>query len=136
MLNRIYFHACVAWTEEGIKQHLNWIERGELNALYGIDVIRRMHDLLVKYIQVENKHVLVIGSVLPWIEALLLTMNVDHITTLEYDPCLTTHPKITTIAPTEFSTLVMTGKAPMFDAMVSFSSIEHSGLGRYVIAYF
>ena len=92
--------------------------------------MRRMRHLLEKYIQVENKHVLVIGSVLPWIEALLLTMNVDHITTLEYDPYLSTHSKITTITPTEFSNLVVTNKAPLFDAMVSFSSIEHSGLGR------
>ena len=90
----------------------------------------RMRYLLEKYIHVKNKHVLVIGSVLPWIEALLLTMNADHITTLEYDTYLSTHPKITMITPTEFSNLVVTGNAPFFDAMVSFSSIEHSGLGR------
>ena len=98
--------------------------------------MRRMQHLLEDYIHVRNKHVLVIGSILPWIETLLLHLDVGHITTLEYDPYLTTNPKITTIAPTEFATLVMTGKAPMFDAMVSFSSLEHSGLGRYVIVYF
>ena len=115
---------------------MNIFERGELNGIYGIDVMRRMQHLLENYIHVRNKHILVIGSILPWIETLLLHLDVGHITTLEYDPYLTTHPKITTIAPPEFSRLVMTGKAPMFDAMVSFSSLEHSGLGRYVIAYF
>ena len=115
---------------------MNLIERGELGGIYGINVMRRMQHLLENYIHVRNKHVLVIGSILPWIETLLLHLDVGHITTLEYDPYLTTHPKITTIAPTEFSKLVMTGNAPMFDAMVSFSSLEHSGLGRYVIAHF
>ena len=115
---------------------MNTIERGELGGVYGIDVMRRMQHLLEEYIHVRNKHVLVIGSILPWIETLLLHLDVGHITTLEYDPPLTTHPKITTIAPAELSALVMTGEAPMFDAMVSFSSLEHSGLGRYVIAHF
>ena len=87
---------------------MNTIERGELGGVYGIDVFRRMQHLLEDYIHVRNKHVLVIGSILPWIETLLLHLDVGHITTLEYDPPLTTHPQITTIAPAEFSTLVMT----------------------------
>ena len=123
----------VAWTDEGLQQHVNWIKKGELNAIYGIDVMRRMQYLLQNYIYVHNKHILVIGSILPWIEALLLELGVSHITTLEYDPYKTTHRKLTTINPTEFSNLVLKNNAPMFDAMVSFSSIEHSGLGRYVL---
>ena len=91
-----------------------------------------MQYLLEHYLPVVNKHVLVIGSILPWIEVLLLSLDVGHITTLEYDPYPSTHPKISTISPIEFSNLVLSNKAPMFDAMVTFSSIEHSGLGRLV----
>ena len=92
-----------------------------------------MQHLLQKYIYVHNKHVLVIGSTLPWIEALLLKLGAGHITTLEYDPYESKHSKLTTITPTEFANLAMKYSAPMFDVMVSFSSIEHSGLGRYVL---
>ena len=123
----------VAWTDEGLQQHVDWIKQGKLNAIYGIDVIRRMQHLLQNYIYVHNKHILVIGSLLPWIEALLLELGVSHITTLEYEPYKTNHTNVTTIDPTEFSNLVLKNNAPMFDAMVSFSSIEHSGLGRYVL---
>ena len=94
--------------------------------------MRRMEHLLQKYIHVKDKHVLVIGSILPWIEGILLTLGVGHVTTLEYDPYVSTHPKVTSISPLDFSNLVVSNEAPMFDAMVSFSSIEHSGLGRYI----
>ena len=92
--------------------------------------MKRIQYLAEKYINVSKKHVLVIGSILPWIESLLLEMNVGHITTLEYEPYPSTHPKITTISPQVFSKLVISNEAPMFDAMITFSSIEHSGLGR------
>ena len=92
--------------------------------------MKRIQYLAEKYVNLAKKHVLIIGSILPWIESLLLEMNVGHITTLEYEPYPSTHPKITTISPQEFSKLVMSNKAPMFDAMITFSSIEHSGLGR------
>ena len=110
--------------------HRKWLDRDELNGFYGIGVISRMRYLLERYMPLENKHVLVIGSILPWIEVLLLSLNVDHITTLEYDPYHCDHPKISTISPIKFSNLVLSNEAPMFDAMVTFSSIEHSGLGR------
>jgi hypothetical protein len=51
---------------------------------------------------------------------------------LEYNAGLISdHPKIQIITPLKLNTLVLSGNAPQFDAMVSFSSIEHSGLGRY-----
>ena len=92
--------------------------------------MKRIQYLADKYINVTKKHVLIIGSILPWIESLLLAMDVGHITTLEYEPYPSTHPKITTISPQDFAKLVISNKAPMFDAMITFSSIEHSGLGR------
>jgi hypothetical protein len=101
-----------------------------LNGLYGKDVQRSIRYLAEKYINVTNKHVLVIGSTLPWIESLRLTMNVGHITVIDYNPYPSTHSKISIINPKQFSRLVISNNAPMFDAMVSFSSIEHSGLGR------
>ena len=72
-----------------------------------------------------------IGSTTPWIEVILLAQGARHITTLEYNTYPCNHPNITLISPVEFSKLVNLNKAPVFDAMVTFSSLEHSGLGRY-----
>ena len=121
----------IAWSKEGIEEHLKWIKHGQLNVnKFGPDINNRIQYFAEKYLNVANKHVLVIGSILPWIESILLTLGVGHITTLEYEPYPSTHDKISTISPEDFSKLVIANKAPVFDAMVSFSSIEHSGLGR------
>ena len=89
-----------------------------------------MQELIQKWMPVKDKHVLVIGSSLPWIEVILLAEEVSNITTVEYNPYETDHPKIKMISPMDLAKQVTTGTAPMFDAMVTFSSLEHSGLGR------
>merc|ERR1711865_713720 len=51
--------------------------------------------------------------------------------TLEYRRIETSLPQVQTILPKDFQALYMKGELPQFDAVVTFSSIEHSGLGRY-----
>ena len=77
-----------------------------------------------------DKHVLVIGSQRPWLETILLEANVSHITTMDYVDIKCDHEKITTIGPKELREGFLDGTMPKFDAIVSFSSLEHSGLGR------
>ncbi len=43
--------------------------------------------------------------------------------------------QITTYVPTEFANMYLNDTLGEFDAMVSFSSLEHSGLGRYGDAF-
>ena len=62
---------------------------------------------------------------------MLLELGVSKITTLEYEVIISDHPKIEIITPELLRQAYLKGKAPTFDAMVSFSSLEHSGLGRY-----
>ena len=104
---------------------------GALSGGYGTDISEEIKHVLSKYMNVENKHFLVIGSQLPWIESILLYLNIKKITTLEYNDYKTDHSKISIISPSRFREMVQSKKAPMFDGMVTFSSIEHSGLGRY-----
>ena len=47
----------------------------------------------------------------------------------EYKKILSEHPKLSTVLPNEFDQLYKNGTR--FDALVSYSSVEHSGLGRY-----
>jgi hypothetical protein len=54
-----------------------------------------------------------------------------HVSTLEYGKILSEHPDVTTILPLELNKQFREGTAPIYDTVVTFSSIEHSGLGRY-----
>ena len=49
----------------------------------------------------------------------------------EYAKIISHHPQLQTLTPAEFSQQYLDGTLPEFDAVVSFSSLEHSGLGRY-----
>lgn len=78
---------------------------------------------------VKGKHILVIGSERPWIEVLLLAAGASKVTTVEYrneEWMRHTSQHVHFIRPDEFATLTY-----RFDAAIQFSSIEHSGLGRY-----
>ena len=51
---------------------------------------------------------------------MLLELGAAKITTLEYDVIRTDHPKIEIITPENLRHAYLKGKAPTFDAMVSF----------------
>ena len=80
---------------------------------------------------VEGKHVLVIGSQTPWIETILLNKGAKNITTFDYVKIKSDHPQIEVITPAELSEKYL-NKRVNYDAMITFSSLEHSGLGRYL----
>ena len=76
-------------------------------------------------IQVQGGHVLVIGSESPWIESILLELGAARITTLEYTKIELDHPQIDFITPENLRKAYIKGQAPTFDAMITFSSLEH-----------
>ena len=84
--------------------------------------------------QVKGGHVLVIGTQHPWIEVILLEKGAKHVTTLDYNVIKSDHPNISMITPQEIRRMYLDEKFKKedqkFDAMLSFSSLEHSGLGR------
>ena len=65
---------------------------------------------------------------------MLLEKGANHITTLEYTQIHSLHPNITVINPNQLRNIFLNGafdnNENKFDAIVSFSSLEHSGLGR------
>jgi hypothetical protein len=75
--------------------------------------------------------VLVIGSEKPWIEAICLGLGASHVTTLEYGRINSMHPQVQTLTPGDFRDRYQKGTLAEFDVVVSHSSLEHSGLGRY-----
>ena len=72
-----------------------------------------------------GKNVAVVGSETPWIEAILLNLQ-NKVTTIEYNVPSVSDDRIQCISYSKFRE-----STSQFDCVVSFSSIEHSGLGRY-----
>ncbi len=86
---------------------------------------------LIKQGDVVGKHVLVVGSMNPWLEAICLAAGAKHVTTLEYGEIISLHPQVSTIIPSDFRKMYLNGTLPRYDMVVTYSSLEHSGLGRY-----
>jgi len=123
----------IIWTEHDIELHKQAFLDGTLRGGYGVETVVNMSNIIKDHMleQVKNGHVLVIGSQTPWIEAMLLVFGAKKVTTLEYSKIISEHNQIDIITPEELRQRYNAGNIPQFDAMVSFSSLEHSGLGRY-----
>ena len=95
-----------------------------------------------------DKIVLVIGTQTPWVEAVLLSKKPRKVMTLEYGHYLryiasmplsisylslfiSEYPGFSFIRPDEFRARFLDGTLDTFDAIFSYSSIEHSGLGEF-----
>ena len=81
-------------------------------------------------LDVKDKHVLVVGSQSPWIEIMALKNGAREITTMEYTKIISEDPRINTIEAHQFMKMYQEGTLPEFDVVISYSSVEHSGLGR------
>ena len=121
------------WTQSDVDAYKTAFENDVLSGAYGIENVRNMSDIIQNHMleQVKDGHVLVIGSQSPWIEAMLLVFGAAKITTLEYSKIISEHPQLEILTPEDLREQYNAGNIPQFDAMVSFSSLEHSGLGRY-----
>ena len=85
----------------------------------------------IKELDLKNKDILVIGSERPWIEVICLHLGANLVTTLEYGSIASEHPQLRTMTPVVFRQEYQQGTLPKFDVVISHSSLEHCGLGRY-----
>lgn len=83
------------------------------------------------HVNVSGKTILVLGTQHPWLEAVLLSKNAKQVVTLEYGHFISEYPGLSFIRPAEFREQYLAGTLGTFDIVISFSSLEHSGLGRY-----
>lgn len=85
-----------------------------------------------KYIHfISGKTGIVVGSETPWAEAALLKHNASSVTTIEYMPINTNHPKLKTYHPSKVLDLYLSHSWEEHDFAFIYSSVEHDGLGRY-----
>merc|ERR1712227_6206 len=105
-----------------------WLNNTDVGAYPGAG---KLVEEVADIINVTGKTILVIGTQIPWIEIILLIKNPKKIVTLEYGHFVSEHPHWTFIRPKEFQEKYLDGTLETFDIVFSFSSVEHSGLGRY-----
>lgn len=124
------------WTEEMIETLIEAYITGQfknLDATYGSRVALDLFQMMRESIDLKRKSVLVIGSEKPWLESAALAAGAAKVTTLEYSAIDSRHPRIDTMTPEQFRLAYLSGNltANTFDSVLTYSSLEHSGLGRY-----
>jgi hypothetical protein len=132
MFNQVYLNGEASvnkWTVEEIENQKVQCLAGTLKGTYGVLVTNNVLKGL-QSMGLTNASVLVIGSERPWLEACALAAGAGHVTTLEYGHIESSHPQISTLTPADMRAQA-SQSIERFDAVLSFSSIEHSGLGRY-----
>jgi SAM-dependent methyltransferase len=85
-----------------------------------------LYNALDKYPStIFQREVAVLGSITPWYESILLAYQAKP-TTIEYNKIHCEDPRLNILTVSEFNS-----NPQVFDAVLSISSFEHDGLGRY-----
>jgi hypothetical protein len=98
---------------------------------YGVEISTYVeHALSMHRHAVSGKAGIVWGSERPWVEAHLARAGAAHVTTVEYGRIVSDHPRFTTTTPSLLAALMILSPRT-WDFAFTYSSLEHSGLGRY-----
>jgi len=122
-------HWSKEYVDEFIKKYSDAGKKEERVSLpykppYGEDSLSEVKNAIIKA-NIRNKRVAVLGSHTPWIEAILINLN-NQVITIDYNIKTCGHPLLDVMTYDDFK-----DSDKRFDVIVSYSSIEHSGLGRY-----
>ena len=128
MLNNHYFGKTAEmpiWREDLVEDWKLKCANGSLAGNYGLDETMHVYQGLIRMSTLKNGHLLVIGSEKPWLEACALAAGAAKITTLEYGEIISEHPQLKSMTPDKLRRLFAANKLPLFDAVATFSSVEH-----------
>jgi hypothetical protein len=119
----------VDWNNNYVNQFkLNFTSKKIHNNQHGYEPYPGASLWILKAIEkynISNKNVAVIGSLTPWIEAILLNFN-NVVTTVEYNVPHVNAENLKAISYWDFQKT-----SNLYDCIITYSSVEHSGLGRY-----
>jgi hypothetical protein len=94
-----------------------------------------LQTMMKKYLKrIENRTILIMGTQMPWVEAITYELLASKITTLDYTRRKYEEEsnRLEWFHVNDYlDDLIQNNKIELFDNSASFSSIEHSGLGRY-----
>jgi Caenorhabditis protein of unknown function, DUF268 len=120
----------VSWSKELLDSRIERSNNGKMRGNYGVPGANLLRSEL-SHLPMRNSSVLVIGSKTPWVEAISLALGAARVMTLEYATINSEHPRHSTATPAQFRQMYESGELEPFDIVVTHSSVEHSGLGRY-----
>ena len=97
---------------------------------YGYSSVETLDTFFKEHIKLAGKNVLVIGSETPWIEVMALMYEAKTVTSVDYRKIECEDPRIQVMTNAEMIGRYISGTLTKFDVIISYSSLEHSGLGR------
>jgi len=121
--------AMPVWTEEEVNSQKEKCLTGDLTGSYTPEVVATLLSA-IKKADVTNASVLVLGSERPWVEACSLAAGAKDVLTVEYGSIDSKHPQVKAVTPDQLREN-WKDYVEKFDVVVTYSSTEHSGLGRY-----
>lgn len=119
------------WTESMINALKAQAEARQLKGTYTQTDTNQLIEGMEQSGAVRGGRVLVVGSEQPWVEAAALAVGATRVDTLEFGKIESQHTQVFTFTPSEFRAYTEKNGGELYDAIISFSSVEHTGLGRY-----
>lgn len=110
------YEMIITYIQKALRRENNYY--GDTDA----QLYRALDDLAA---EIKGKEVGIIGSFLPWYESIILSYGAIPVV-IEYNPVTTNFPGITYLTPAQYQ-----ANPRKFDLILSISSTEHDGLGRY-----
>ena len=104
---------------------------GGFKGPYGKNYTNMISDYMKNHMDLSDKNVLVVGSSSPWIELMAVRNGAKKVLSVDYLEIHSDHPLIETMSINELNKKYLDKSLTQFDFFISFSSLEHSGLGRY-----
>lgn len=120
----------LTWTQEQISSDSKKLRNGLLYGTYGYHASKDLFKL-VRLVDIRGARVLIVGSEKPWVEVIALEAGARETVTLEFSEIDAQDPRMSTYTPSEFVSAYVNGRIQPFDVVLSYSSFEHTGLGRY-----
>jgi SAM-dependent methyltransferase len=115
-------NSAMTYTTQQIQKYEELISKEK--GLYYCETDIWLYQALKKH-SIKDKEVIIIGSEQPWYETIACVYSGNGCSCLEYNKRICESDKIKYYQYDTYNEL------PKFDACISISSIEHSGLGRY-----
>ena len=116
------------WDEAGISAMRARLIAGTERGSYTEEQVAQVTDVLRDK---RGTTGVVLGSDIPWVECIALNAEVEEVWTWEYSTIKSTVPRLRAAPMHVMAEGFASGSLPLMDWAVSFSSFEHSGLGRY-----
>ena len=119
------------WSAAVVDAYCAGVADGTVVGTYGAGDVASLAAALAGLPGMRGSRGLVLGSERPWVECLALEAGAAQTWTLEYSTIASTHPRLQAKPYKIMAAERIAGTLPLADWAVSYSSLEHSGLGRY-----